>query len=203
MRQLGPDHIDSLVSIKGMVIRCGALVPQLQVAYFACTLCNDSQVVPIYASYINEPVICTHCKQKYTMQLIHNRSTFSDKQVVRIQETPDSIPDGETPHTITVYTYDDMVDTIRPGDRLQITGIYRATATRCNPRKRTLSSVFRTYIDAIHFTILQGVDTKLSKIPELSRRDVFETFAKNPATYETLVASFAPSVFGMEDVKRG
>lgn len=203
MRSLGPDHIDSLVSIKGMVIRCGTLVPQLQVAYFECTLCHDSQIVSVHSSYIHEPLTCKHCKQKYTMQLIHNRSSFSDKQIIRIQETPDTIPDGETPHTITVCTYDDMVDAIKPGDRVEITGIYRATAKRCNPRRRTLSSIFRTYIDAIHFKILQCGANRLYKIPEYNIKDICINISKIPNIYDKLTESFAPSIFGMDDVKRG
>ena len=33
------------------------------------------------------------------MQIVHNRSKFSDKQIVRIQEAPEHIPEGETPQT--------------------------------------------------------------------------------------------------------
>jgi DNA replication licensing factor MCM4 len=28
------------------------------------------------------------------MEMIHNRSLFSDKQLIRLQETPDEIPEG-------------------------------------------------------------------------------------------------------------
>lgn len=33
------------------------------------------------------------------------------------QETPDEIPEGETPATATVFAFDDLVDAVRPGDR--------------------------------------------------------------------------------------
>ena len=42
------------------------------------------------------------------------------------QESPESIPEGETPHTVDVCAWDTLVDAVRPGDRVQITGIYRA-----------------------------------------------------------------------------
>ena len=45
---------------------------------------------------------------------------------------------------------DDLVDVIKPGDRIAVTGVYRAIAPRVNPRARTQKSVFRTYIDVIH-----------------------------------------------------
>ena len=33
------------------------------------------------------------------MELIHNRCIFTDRQIVRLQEAPSQIPEGETPHT--------------------------------------------------------------------------------------------------------
>ena len=35
--------------------------------------------------------------------------------------------------------------------RVTVTGIYRATPLRVNPRQRTVKSVYKTYIDVIHF----------------------------------------------------
>ena len=45
---------------------------------------------------------------------------FADRQLIRLQETPDEIPAGETPHTVTLYAFDSLVDTVRPGDRIEV-----------------------------------------------------------------------------------
>lgn len=37
------------------------------------------------------------------------------------------------------------------GFSVQITGIFRAVPVRLNPRTRQIRSVYRTYIDVIHF----------------------------------------------------
>jgi DNA replication licensing factor MCM4 len=34
---------------------------------------------------------------KMSFELIHNRSFFTDKQHIKIQASPDEIPEGETP----------------------------------------------------------------------------------------------------------
>jgi DNA replication licensing factor MCM4 len=59
--------------------------------------------------------------------MVHNKCTFSDKQWIKLQETPDAIPEGETPHTgtssnspwsllaVSLYAFDDLVDISRPG----------------------------------------------------------------------------------------
>ena len=51
---------------------------------------------------------------------------------------------GQTPNTITVCAYDDLVDHGKPGDRAVITGVYRAVPMRVNPRMRSVKTVFRT-----------------------------------------------------------
>lgn len=57
------------------------------------------------------------------MKLIHNQSLYSDKQLVKIQESPNLIPEGETPHAVTAFVYDALVDFVRPGDRVTIVGM--------------------------------------------------------------------------------
>lgn len=74
-------------------------------------------------------------------------------QMVRLQEMPDEIPQGETPHSITLFAFDELVDKVRPGDRVEITGVFRAIPTRANPRQRVVRSVFKTYVDVVHFRI--------------------------------------------------
>lgn len=68
-----------------------------------------------------------------------------------MQETPESIPEGETPHTVHLCVYEDLVDFVKPGDRVEVVGIYKAMGIRVNPQMRILKNVYRTYIDVINF----------------------------------------------------
>ena len=70
-----------------------------------------------------------------------------------MQETPDSVPEGETPQTIHLCAYEDLVDHVKPGDRCEIVGIYRAIGHRVNHAMRTVRSIYRTYIDVIGFSM--------------------------------------------------
>ena len=38
------------------------------------------------------------------MPLVHNRCEYADSQVIRLQETPDAVLDGQTPHTVSLST---------------------------------------------------------------------------------------------------
>lgn len=55
-----------------------------------------------------------------------------------MQENPNAIPEGETPHAVTLFTWDDLVDGAKPGDRITVTGIFKASAMRISPRLRQL-----------------------------------------------------------------
>jgi hypothetical protein len=59
----------------------------------------------VHVGRIEEPSSCPSCQALAGMELIHNRCLFSDKQLIRIQETPDEIPEGETPTSVSIYIY--------------------------------------------------------------------------------------------------
>lgn len=48
---------------------------------------------------------------------------FADKQIVRLQETPDEIPEGGTPHTVSLLLHDKLVDNGKPGDRIEVNSV--------------------------------------------------------------------------------
>ncbi|XP_026427555.1 DNA replication licensing factor MCM4-like [Papaver somniferum] len=84
------------------------------------------------------------------MALVHNRRGFDDKQIVRFQETPYDIPKGGTPHTVSLLMHDKLIDAGKPGDRVEVTGIYRAMSVRVGPTQRSEKFLFKTYIDCLH-----------------------------------------------------
>jgi DNA replicative helicase MCM subunit Mcm2 (Cdc46/Mcm family) len=46
----------------------------------------------------------------------------------RAQETPDLVPEGETPYTLMLYAYQGLCDSVLPGDRVTVraaSGVWR------------------------------------------------------------------------------
>ncbi|ODH24173.1 hypothetical protein ACO22_05336 [Paracoccidioides brasiliensis] len=224
MRDLDPADMDKLISIKGLVIRATPVIPDMKEAFFRCEACHFSVAVDIDRGKIAEPTKCPReiCGMPNSMQLIHNRSTFADKQVIKLQETPDSIPDGQTPHSVSLCAYDELVDVCKAGDRVVVTGIFRCNPVRVNPRQRTTKSLFKTYVDVLHvqktdrkklgvdvMTVEQELSEQIAGDVELVRKVTAEEEAKiketarRPDIYELLSRSLAPSIYEMEDVKKG
>ena len=239
---------DKIVSVKGLVIRATPVIPDMNVAFFRCLVCQHTMEVEIDRGRIAEPDRCPRdvCNLKGTMSLIHNRCSYIDKQVIRLQETPDAVPDGQTPHTVSLCIYDEMVDLVKPGDRVIVTGVFRSTPVRVNPRQRSIKSLFKTYLDAVHVKRtnvarmgydpstrggegrlpgvgIGGEDDEDEALSKPNGMDVDEEddsnpvefsagaemeqklleLSRNPEIYDLLARSMAPSIYEMDDVKKG
>lgn len=157
MRELDPCDIDHLISIRGMVTRLSEIIPDLRMGLFECTNCKNTVSSGLQHGRIEEPTVCHKCSERHCFQMIHNRCTFKDKQIIRLQENPEAIPEGHTPHTVTLSVFDQLVDTVKPGDRVTVTGIFRATPQRVSPNVRTVKSLYRTYVDVLHFEKAAGI----------------------------------------------
>ena len=250
MRDLNPSDIDKLTTIRGLVIRVTPIIPDMRLAFFRCLVCNHTMQVEIDRGRITEPQRCPRdvCNQVGSLTLIHNRCEFADRQVVRLQETPDVVPDGQTPHTMSLCVYDELVDICKPGDRIEVTGIFRSVPVRINPRQRSLKSLFKTYVDAVHVRLnssrrvnvdlttrgmasvqsvgvggddegeeymprLRRTGDSASSAPPVSgdaallpaeeREQQILELAARPDVYDVLARSLAPSIYEMDDMKRG
>jgi len=57
---------------------------------------------------------------------------------------PEYVPEGETPGSLTILAYDANVDGIRPGDRVEVVGIYRPQAIKVLIGRSNLKAIFNT-----------------------------------------------------------
>jgi DNA replication licensing factor MCM4 len=113
--------------------------------------------------------------------------------------------------------YDSLVDSVRPGDRVTVTGIFRTNPVRVNSRQRSVKSLFRTFLDVVH--ISKSVDggknsarnsseevteadfntSANDTVMEEERRDIerkVEEISQLPELYEKLAASLGKLVVG-------
>ena len=240
LRELNPGDMDKLVSVKGLVIRTTPIIPDMKdgksnskdfrksvltsLAFFRCAVCNHCVRVDIDRGKITEPTKCPRkaCDSPNSMQIVHNRSGFANKQVIKLQETPDNVPDGQTPHAVSICAYDELVDVCKAGDRVEITGIFKCNQVRVNPRQRSVKNIFKTYVDALHVQKVDkkrmGIDVSTieEELAEHAAGDIEETrkvseeeeekikaTAARPDVYDLLSRSLAPSIYEMDDVKKG
>ncbi|XP_050300297.1 DNA replication licensing factor MCM4 [Anthonomus grandis grandis] len=208
MRALNPEDIDQLITICGMVIRTTNIMPEMREAFFQCIVCRFTTTAEIDRGRITEPTLCTSCNTNHCFVLVHNRSQFTDKQMIKLQESPEDMPAGQTPHTVVLFSHNDLVDAVQPGDRVTVTGIYRAQPLQVNPKQRNLKSVYKTHIDVLHFRkidqkrLYEEEDGKDHRFPP-ERIELLNVLAQKPDIYDRLARAIAPSIYENEDVKKG
>lgn len=55
-----------------------------------------------------------------------------------------------------ISVHGELVDKVMPGDRVAVTGVFRAVPHRANPKTRNLMSVYKTHIDVVHFSKMES-----------------------------------------------
>ncbi|KAL3313545.1 MCM DNA helicase complex subunit [Cichlidogyrus casuarinus] len=105
-----------------------------------------------------------HDDEGNLLETEYGLSVYKDHQSVTIQEMPETAPAGQLPRSVDILIDNDLVDSSKPGDRVQVVGQYR-----CLPGKRNgyTSASFRSVILANNVKLLSK-DTA----PMLSEKDI-------------------------------
>lgn len=67
--------------------------------------------------------------------IIHQKSTFTDQQTLKLQEAPDMVPVGELPRHMLLSTDRYLTGRMVPGSRVIATGIYSTFQSAKNVRR--------------------------------------------------------------------
>ncbi|MDP8023119.1 MAG: minichromosome maintenance protein MCM [Nitrososphaeria archaeon] len=195
LRNVSSKYIDKLISIGGMVVRTSEVMPLMKVAAFVCPL-GHINYVPQSDTILRKPAKCAECGEK-NLELDKTKSTFTDYQVIRIQELPEELPAGQLPQYIDIEIEGDLVNISRPGDRIVVTGIIRADQEK--GRRIVQQSLFKIKLQGLWIEELARGNEKIEITPE-DEIKILE-IARNPNAYEILKNSIAPGIYGHEDIK--
>jgi len=64
LREINHKNINRLISVKGIVIRCSEIYPEMLAAVFKCCNCHNELQVILENARVNEPKFCEKCKMK-------------------------------------------------------------------------------------------------------------------------------------------
>ena len=139
----------------------------------------------------------------YKRQLIteYGYCTYRDHQTISIQEMPERAPAGQLPRGVDVLMDDDLVDRVKPGDRIQLVGIYRSLGNRNQSHS---SSTFKTILIAnnvIQLSSKSGGGIAQATITDTDVRNI-NKLSKKKNVFDLLSQSLAPSIYGHDHIKR-
>ncbi|PAA84465.1 hypothetical protein BOX15_Mlig027573g2, partial [Macrostomum lignano] len=204
MQDLKARMLGRLVSVRGTVIRVGAVRAVCRRLAFQCEACATVCVLALDESgRFAAPAQCSGGCRSRTFRPVRASplTQTADAQTLRLQET--TVDDqGRVPRTLECEVSHDLVDSCAPGDTVTVTGVVAARAAaedRC-----VLNVMLR--VCALHS------DQQRRSAPgdamvdsEFTVKELYaiEAMHSLPNVFSTLVASLCPAIFGHESVKSG
>ncbi len=198
IRSLRSEHIGRFICVDGIVKRAGEVKPKIDVAEFECE-CGNKISVKQTEELLRYPSGCDMCGNKRGFKLI-DKKLFDSRWLVI--EEPFEVSSGEKPGQVSVYMKEDLTSPelqrkCDPGNRIKVTGIIREMPLKTKGGARKVQSDI--FVEANH---VEPAEIEWEEV-EISNKDVeaIKALAADPNVYNRIVASIAPSIYGMEDVK--
>lgn len=198
LRQLRQMHLNCLVRVNGVVTRRSGVFPQLKYVKFDCKC--GATLGPFQQESNTELKInfCQNCSSKGPFSVNSEQTVFRNYQKLTLQESPGTVPAGRLPrHREVILTWD-LIDCAKPGDEVEVTGIYRNSYDAQLNNKNGFP-VFATILEANHCVKShdQLAGFRLSEDDERQIR----ALSKDRDIIEKIVDSMAPSIYGHSDIK--
>lgn len=136
-----------------------------------------------------------------------DKCTCVDFQILKLQELPDSVPQGEIPRHMELFCDRSLCERVVPGNRVLIQGIYSikkvSGGKKSQDSHKAVVGVRAPYMRCIGIK----VDTEIGSISRSTNitteeEAAFRKLAAMPDIYEKLAKSIAPSIFGSADIKK-
>ncbi|KAH6682929.1 putative DNA replication licensing factor mcm2 [Halenospora varia] len=199
LRQLRQTHLNCLVRVSGVVTRRSGVFPQLKYVMFDCGKCHQrlgpfqqESNVEVKISY------CQNCQSRGPFNLNSEKTVYRNYQKLTLQESPGTVPAGRLPRHREVILLWDLIDRAKPGEEIEVTGVYRNNYDAQLNNKNGFP-VFATILEANN--IVKSHDQLAGfRLTEEDEHQI-RILARDPQVVDKIIHSMAPSIYGHTDIK--
>ncbi|KAI3387077.1 hypothetical protein SNEBB_000642 [Seison nebaliae] len=232
IRHLKSEFVSRLVKVHGIVISASNIRSKATKLSIQCRGCNTVKRDITISSGFDGYTLPRKCdSEKFGNQMkcpidpyfiLPDKCECRDYQLVKLQETHDSIKPGDIPRHIQLYCERYLSDRIVPGQRVNIIGIYSLKRIKSSRAKSAQDKnnvgVSQPYIRAISIeydsnSIKSGksaaginvdVDRSAAVFGRFTPADEieFKKLASLKNCYDIISNSIAPSIYGAKDIKK-
>ena len=196
VQDVGSSYIGKLILLDSLIVKRSEISPKVKLGVYECTFCNARQHVRIGKDEV--PVVCPQCKRR-SLKQIQEESQFINLQKIAVQDPLEKLRGNTPTWQLEVWLEDDLVNTVIPGDRIDLTGILRIRP-RKNSRGKSETNLYTMFLDTVSIIPKQKEFADLS-ISEEEERQIKE-FATDPMIFEKIAKSLAPSIYGYDEIKQ-
>jgi DNA replication licensing factor MCM3 len=206
-RTLSSHYLNHMVSLEGIVTKCSLVRPKVVKSVHW----NEAKSTFHFREYRDQTMTAngaastsvypTEDGEGNPLVTEYGYCTYRDHQTISIQEMPERAPAGQLPRGVDVILDDDMVDKVKPGDRIQLVGIFRSLGNRNAGQG---SSTFKTLILANNIILLSsksGGGIAQATITDTDIRNI-NKISKQKKVFDMLSQSLAPSIYGHDYIKK-
>ncbi|XP_060184338.1 DNA replication licensing factor MCM2 [Lycium barbarum] len=199
IRNIRQIHLNTMIRIGGVVTRRSGVFPQLQQVKYDCNKCG-AILGPFFQNSYSEVKVgsCPECQSKGPFSVNVEQTIYRNYQKLTLQESPGIVPAGRLPRYKEVILLNDLIDCARPGEEIEVTGVYTNNFDLSLNTKNGFP-VFSTVIEANYVTKKQDLFSAY-KLTQEDKEEI-EKLAKDPRIAERIFKSIAPSIYGHEDIK--
>lgn len=199
LRQLRQSHLNCLVRVSGVVTRRSGVFPQLKYVKFDCTKCGTTLGPFQQESNVEVKITyCQNCQSRGPFTLNSEKTVYRNYQKLTLQESPGTVPAGRLPRQREVILLWDLIDRAKPGEEIEVTGIYRNNYD-AQLNNRNGFPVFATILEANN--VVKSHDQLAGfRLTEEDEHEI-RKLSRDPQIIEKIVNSIAPSIYGHNDIK--
>jgi len=200
LRSLRQLHLNQLIRTSGVVSSSSGVLPQLFMVKYDCTKCGYI-LGPFFQDQSDEvkPGTCPECQSTGPFEINQVATLYKNYQRITIQESPGKVTAGRLPRSKDALLFGDLCDSCKPGDEIELTGIYSNSYDSSLNTKNGFP-IFATVIIANHIVR----NDEKAATDALTEDDIkaINALSKDERIGERIIASIAPSVYGHDDIKR-
>jgi len=202
-RNISAKFIGRLVCLEAIVTRCSIVRPKILKTVHYCektqmySAKSYRDATMLDAAIPTKTVYPVEDENGNPLTTEFGYCQYRDFQTISIQEMPERAPAGLLPRPLDVIFEDDLVDYVKPGDRIRLIGIYRSIGGKIST---AASGTFRTIILANNVKLL-GKDILQPSISSLDMKHIKE-IGRRKNVFDLIARSLAPSIYGHEYIKK-
>ncbi|KAG8445832.1 hypothetical protein GDO86_010571 [Hymenochirus boettgeri] len=202
-RTLTSRFLSGVVCVEGIVTKCSLVRPKVVRSVHYCpatkkTIERKYTDMTSLEAFPSNAIYPTKDEENNPLETEYGLSIYKDHQTITIQEMPEKAPAGQLPRSVDIILDDDLVDKVKPGDRVQVVGTYR-----CLPSKKSgyTSATFRTVLIACNVIQMSKEVTPVFSADDLGK---IKKFSKSHSKdiFDQLSRSLAPSIHGHIYIKK-
>ncbi|KAI4469244.1 dna replication licensing factor mcm family member [Holotrichia oblita] len=216
LRAMKSDVVSKLVKIPGLVVSVSGIKAKATKVAIQCRSCSN--IIPNLAIKpgLEGYVMPRKCNTEQAGRpkcpldpyfLIPDKCNCVDFQILKLQELPDGIPQGEIPRHLLLYCDRYLCERVVPGNRVSILGIFcikkNFKFSKRDGREKAITGVRDPYMRVVGIQLdSEGLGVTSVSTITAEEEDLFRRMAASPNIYERLSNSIAPSIYGSADIKK-